>query len=382
MKVVVVTLTVVLAISLSGFGINLAFGHHVTLVVDDKATSLMVLPGPVSRVLFDQQIILNERDWISTELTEPVIDDMTIVVRLARPIDLTFNGDTAVYWTYATQVSGVVSDLGLTDGDSIKLSHPLDTPIPRGGMELTIKTGFDIQVTSDGKTTNLHSYGTVYDALVDLDLTWSEADIITPAPRTSLSADLKITLVRVTTEVITREADIPYPTEDSPNTESFQGTVTVVIAGVNGSKTQVVEQILHDGKVVEEKVLSETVLREPVTRVTTTGTLPLPSEINITPGSAQAIAYEMVRARGWDDTQFQCLVELWNRESGWRVNASNSYSGAYGIPQALPGSKMASAGADWQTNPATQITWGLGYISGRYGTPCGAWSFFLSNNWY
>jgi SLT domain-containing protein len=71
---------------------------------------------------------------------------------------------------------------------------------------------------------------------------------------------------------------------------------------------------------------------------------------------------------GWGDDQFACLVSLWNKESGWRVNAANS-SGAYGIPQALPGSKMASAGADWETNPATQIAWGMGYIAGRYGTP-------------
>ncbi|WP_308493809.1 transglycosylase SLT domain-containing protein [Microbacterium terrisoli] len=99
------------------------------------------------------------------------------------------------------------------------------------------------------------------------------------------------------------------------------------------------------------------------------------------PGTAQAIAYQMVKARGWGEGEFSCLVALWKRESGWRVNASNS-SGAYGIPQALPGSKMATAGSDWATNPATQITWGLGYISARYGTPCGAWGHSQSTGWY
>jgi len=99
------------------------------------------------------------------------------------------------------------------------------------------------------------------------------------------------------------------------------------------------------------------------------------------PGSAQAIAQQMVSARGWGADQFNCLVSLWNKESGWRVNAYNP-SGAYGIPQSLPGSKMATAGADWQTNPATQITWGLNYISGVYGTPCGAWGHSVANNWY
>jgi len=100
------------------------------------------------------------------------------------------------------------------------------------------------------------------------------------------------------------------------------------------------------------------------------------------PGSAKAAAADLVAARGWGSEQYDCLVSLWNKESGWNVYAANRSSGAYGIPQALPGSKMASAGADWQTNPATQITWGLNYIQGRYTTPCGAWAHSQSVNWY
>jgi hypothetical protein len=100
------------------------------------------------------------------------------------------------------------------------------------------------------------------------------------------------------------------------------------------------------------------------------------------PGSAQAIARQMLADRGMGDDQFDCLVSLWNRESHWNVYAGNPSTGAYGIPQALPGSKMASAGADWADNPATQITWGLGYITGRYGNPCGAWAHSQSSGWY
>lgn len=100
------------------------------------------------------------------------------------------------------------------------------------------------------------------------------------------------------------------------------------------------------------------------------------------PGSAQAIAAQMVADRGWPETEYDCLYSLWSRESGWRYNAYNASSGAYGIPQSLPGNKMASAGADWETNPATQIIWGLGYITGRYETPCGAWGHSESVGWY
>ena len=98
-------------------------------------------------------------------------------------------------------------------------------------------------------------------------------------------------------------------------------------------------------------------------------------------GSPQQIATSMLGSYGWSSSQFSCLDQLWNRESGWNPTASNP-SGAYGIPQALPGSKMASAGADWATNPATQIKWGLGYIKSLYGSPCGAWSHEEASGWY
>ena len=100
------------------------------------------------------------------------------------------------------------------------------------------------------------------------------------------------------------------------------------------------------------------------------------------PSEAQAIARDLMASRyGWGPAQFGCLVALWDYESGWNVYASNP-SGAYGIPQALPGSKMSSAGADWATSARTQIIWGLGYIAERYGTPCGAWAHVEANGWY
>jgi hypothetical protein len=99
-------------------------------------------------------------------------------------------------------------------------------------------------------------------------------------------------------------------------------------------------------------------------------------------GSPQQIAQAMLGSFGWSSSQFSCLDPLWAHESGWSVTAYNAGSGAYGIPQALPGSRMASAGPDWQTNAATQIRWGLEYIKGTYGSPCAAWDHEQATGWY
>jgi hypothetical protein len=98
--------------------------------------------------------------------------------------------------------------------------------------------------------------------------------------------------------------------------------------------------------------------------------------------SPRRIAETMLASFGWSSGQFSCLDPLWAHESGWSVTAYNAGSGAYGIPQALPGSRMASAGPNWQTNAATQIRWGLRYIKGTYGSPCAAWDHEQATGWY
>lgn len=100
------------------------------------------------------------------------------------------------------------------------------------------------------------------------------------------------------------------------------------------------------------------------------------------PSDPRDIARAMLASRGWSGSQFECLDDLWIGESNWDPDAENPSSGAYGIPQALPAEKMATAGSDWATNPVTQIKWGLTYIAARYGSPCEANSFKLANGWY
>jgi hypothetical protein len=107
------------------------------------------------------------------------------------------------------------------------------------------------------------------------------------------------------------------------------------------------------------------------------GSSSFPVQSSYTVAQIQAMASQMVAA-----DQFQCFSNIVDHESGWNYHAVNASSGAYGLFQALPAGKYASAGADWQTNPATQIKWGLNYMNTSYGSPCKAWSFWQANHWY
>lgn len=108
----------------------------------------------------------------------------------------------------------------------------------------------------------------------------------------------------------------------------------------------------------------------------------VPRSENLAQSDPKALTRALMAQYGLDPADFDCIDNIWSAESGWNVRADNPRSSAYGIPQALPGSKMATVGADWRTNAETQIRWGLGYIAKRYGTACSAWSFKQGHGWY
>jgi hypothetical protein len=143
-----------------------------------------------------------------------------------------------------------------------------------------------------------------------------------------------------------------------------------------------------NGIVVSRSQVRRSIVVAPTTKVIAIGVAaptadPTASAVAVPPGSAKAFAQSYIADKyGWGNDQFGCLVQLWERESHWNTHAHNSGSGAHGIPQAMPGSKMASAGPDWYNNAETQVKWGANYISGRYGNPCGALGHSNSTGWY
>jgi hypothetical protein len=164
-------------------------------------------------------------------------------------------------------------------------------------------------------------------------------------------------------------------------------TASSGLSGSSGQAGQSAQRDLTATPIRREPVVSRSDLRPEAVPaksldLSESRTAAITAERKLSQSDPRDIAKALLGEFGFSSSQFGCLDSLWTRESGWRVNADNPSSSAYGIPQALPGSKMASVAPDWATNPATQIRWGLGYIKSRYGSPCGAWGHSESHGWY
>lgn len=196
------------------------------------------------------------------------------------------------------------------------------------------------------------------------------------AADTTLLADIPAgQQAQVQTASLTQQADAQASAADAAAKKSAEETARIQAAKDAESKKQAAEDKLEAEREAKEQAKREA--EERANRSSVRDASSFSSQGSYTVAEVQAMARQMVPA-----DQFQCFSNIVNHESTWNYRASNPSSGAYGLMQALPGTKMASAGADWQTNPATQIKWGLSYMDGRYGSPCGAWSFWQANNWY
>ncbi|MBC7291616.1 MAG: G5 domain-containing protein [Actinotalea sp.] len=269
----------------------------------------------------------------------------------------------------------------------LDLRERLTPAASRGGAERApVATTRTVAVTIDGGTTELLTTGsTVRDVLLEAGVVLGPHDRVSLALDAVVEDGLEVVVTRVVTEMRSETTTLPFETLREDDPELLEGREVVATQGREGERVVAYEAYLVDGVEVDRKVLAETAVSEPVDEVVRVGTRTaprVPASSPVDPGTARAIGRDMVLARGWGEDQWACLDALWTKESNWRVDAANPTSSAYGIPQALPGSKMASAGDDWRTNAATQITWGLGYIAGRYGTPCAAWAHSQARNWY
>lgn len=194
----------------------------------------------------------------------------------------------------------------------------------------------------------------------------------------------------ITEKTIVEVQSIPFETVTKNVANGASETKDQVLQEGKEGKKEVTYRVKYQNDVeIERTEISSVVLEEPVNKIvqvranqTTSRSSSSRTYISGSVAEYQAYARARCSAYGWSTADFNCLVALWNKESKWNPNAYNASSGAYGIPQALPASKMATAGTDYRTNYKTQINWGLSYISSRYGSPSAAWSHSKSTGWY
>jgi hypothetical protein len=294
---------------------------------------------------------------------------------------LTVNGEQRTVWTTAPTVADALDALGYSPAAFTSVSR--SKRLPLGVTDIALRTPKHVTVVHDGKRTKVTSTAADVGALLDdLNLHLGPYDRLSVKRSAQLSDGLSVKLTRVQHRAVFRTRTVPYQIRSINDSSMPSGRTKIVTAGRIGLMRVSYAIVYVDGKRVGTTHLTREVVRKPQTEVKRVGTKRVAPTYTGTPNSAQAIARSMMlRQYGWGDDQFSCVVQMWNNESGWRTNAYNP-SGAYGIPQALPGSKMASAGPDWQTDATTQIRWGLQYIASRYGTPCGAWGFWQAHNYY
>jgi len=366
-------------------GVTSAFAvlhKQVTVDVDGRSVQVEAFGRTVSDVLASGGIAVGDGDLVAPSLGETISSDAQIVVRHGHDLSVEVDGTERKVWTTALTVGEAVDGLGLRD-DEVRLSASRSSALGRDTLRVsTLKT---IHLVVDGTVIDgVSSAATVRDSLKDIGLVLEEGDQVS-VPLDSTSVDgLMVLVTRASTSDETVTEAVPFESTEVEDPSAVKGTKVITTKGKAGVRTTTYELQVVGGVVTGRTPIASVVTVAPVTQVTKVGTqeLPDPTVVAVAPGTAQALGKELAAARGWGDDQFACLLSLWNQESGWRVNAANRSSGAYGIPQALPGSKMASVGADWQTNPATQITWGLNYIGGRYGDPCGAYAHSQARGWY
>ena len=353
---------------------------EVTVDVDGELVQVEGFGRTVGQVLAAGGITVGERDLVAPAANQLVAKGEQIVVRHARQLEVEVDGAPETVWTTALTVGEAVEALGLRDGE-VRLSASRSSSL--GRETLHVSTQKTIHLVVDGQVIDgVSTATTVRDALRDIGLVLNEGDQMS-VPLDAAAVDglaVLVTRGQSSGEVVTEA--LPFETQEIEDDGLVKGTRIVTQAGRAGVRTTTYDLEVVGGVVVGRTVVTSIITRAPVTQIVKVGTSQLPTNVKVSPGSAQALGKEMAAARGWGDDQFACLLTLWNHESGWRVDAHNKSSGAYGIPQALPGSKMASVASDWRTNPATQITWGLNYIKGRYKTPCGAWAHFTQKHWY
>lgn len=358
----------------------------VHLYVDGVSQTVPTRAQTVGDMLSRLGIELREGDVTEPAVSSPIVSqDFSINVYRAKPVTIIDNkGIKVTKKVIDSTPNDMAKRAGVTVYPEDKATiAPADQALKNGvlGTQVVIDraTPANINLYGNNIPTRTHAK-TVGELLTEKNIKTINGDTVQPSPETPISDDVQVFIISYGKQLVSSEEIIEAPVEKKSDANLPVGTSRVSENGSAGKKVVTYQIELQNGKEVSRKAIQEVVAMQPVKKVILEGT-----KIVITnPSENVLIGQRLAAERGWTGAEFQCLYQLWQKESGWNHLSVNRYSGAGGIPQAFPATKMASAGADWQTNPATQITWGLNYIAGKknYRTPCGAWQYWQLHHSY
>jgi len=353
----------------------------VTISVGEHSRTIRTSASTVARILDRVDVELGDNDLVEPSL-ETMIEGPVyhINVYRARPVLIEDNGRSVVVNTPYSSPRLIAQDAGVTlYREDIAELRRVEDVVVSGivGEKLIIDRATSISVNLYGRQFDYRTQAAdVAGVLEEMGLVMEKADHLNLPVTTAISEGLNLAVMRIGTAVITADEVLTYGSDITWDPALPAGTRIIHSPGLDGRRLVTYEVVYHNEEEISRQELDSAVIEQPVDEQVTIGSAVEDFADN------KLLGQVIAASRGYQGEQWQCLHDLWVRESQWNQFSENPTSGAYGIPQALPASKMATVADDWQTNPVTQITWGLNYIEGRYGTPCDAWSFFLGHNWY
>lgn len=352
--------------------------HYVTLFDNEEKTVLRSEAKTVGELLERAQIKINDGDKIEPGVDEEINEDnFNINIYRARDM-VVIDGNREIFvHTSSTDPETIVADAGveLLAADEVNLV-PYDKFLETGMMTaykvIRAKT---VVLNFNGRIASIRTQSkTVGDFLAEQGIDRSpEVNWVSLSDSQKITDNINLSVFFQGKQTVTLEEEIPFTEMTTMDFSVDYGTRQITQAGVPGKKSVVYNIEMHDGQVISREFVSEVVLVEPIQQQVTIG-----MKVVLPAGSHE----DWMAAAGISSSDYGYVNFIVERESHWNPLSRNRSSGATGLCQALPGSKMASAGADWETNPITQLRWCNSYAVGRYGSWSAAYEFWVKKHWW
>ncbi|MDQ2973325.1 MAG: G5 domain-containing protein [bacterium] len=371
--------------SLVSFGGQTVGAKDTRIVVvkhDNESRTVPTRSKTVGELLIALNLELHEKDKVTPGLDSPILEDnQTIEISRARPVILSDNGRDVEIFTAEPEARDIALQAGLTLAEKdLATLTPYDQPLSTGFAAEKVSVFRAITVTASvfGNVTQYQTQAkTLSEFLKEQNIEIAVGETTQPEdPASPVVPGMLIAINQINKKIESKSIPISFKVDTKTDASLSPGQSKVLSAGVPGERS-VIYEIQYDalGKEVSRSELVTVVTREPINEIRAKATL-LPSSLSVS-----ADKQSLMAAAGISPEDFGAADFIISRESGWRPGALNSSSGAYGLCQSLPASKMATAGADYMTNPVTQLRWCSGYAK-RYGGWGGAYQAWLAQHWW